>query len=217
MQEGRLCDLKLTIRMSGQAPQETKEARKLAYGKEAEVRTIKVYKVQSRGSREGHIREDGRVVAWVGPGDSLLARCFEKNCSNCGSRKCSGCSQNPHNLVCPSCGQLHFRHEYPRLLEGKEEIEKRREEKRRLKEVDELNRGVNISEEMITMLKDGRYKDMTAKGLVQSKASKKPQKRRNVKGDISQWENGEGTGGDTVAGRSGERERGGSHSEGTRR
>ena len=129
---------------------------------------MKIYKVEWRGRREGYTNEN-QWVGWAKPGDPATQRrypnwkpiCYEQYCKNCGFYKCSGCDQNPTNLVCEDCQAPHYAHECLKSVENQVIRKKAETEYRRLIEEDMLIRGEGLLEDVITELKDGRYRHLS--------------------------------------------------------
>ena len=104
-----------------------------------------------------------RVPNWV-------PICYEKYCN---FYKCRGCNQNQVQPVCEDCHALHLRHECQHSIDNPVQQKAREEEHKRPREEDNLNRGQNLTEEMITELKGGRYKHMTPKEISEMMRVKK--------------------------------------------
>ena len=125
---------------------------------------MRLYKVERRGGREGYAKAR-EWVGWARPGDPAPRRripnwvpiCYEKYCKQCGFYECN---QNPVQPVCEDCHAPHLQ-ERPKSVDNPVLQKKREQEYRKLREEDNWKRGEGLSEEMITEVKDGRYKHMT--------------------------------------------------------
>ena len=167
--------MKMTIRLKEDQvlPKISKESIRVSYGRSERIQGVILHMVERRGGREGYSNEKGEWVGWAKPGDLAPARripnwvpiCCRKYCKQCGFYKCKGCHQNPVQPVCEHCHAPHLRHECPHSVDNPVQVKKREAEYKKLQEENNWERGEGLTEEMITELKDGRFKHMSPKEI----------------------------------------------------